>query len=62
MKAVAISSTTGISALLFSRVSGREVTRAGIGVARIDRSNIRQQKHREESEDQGKRPLAAFHL
>jgi len=41
MKAVAISSTTGIYALLFGCVSGREVTRDGIGVARIDRSNTR---------------------
>jgi len=60
-QAVAISRTTGVYALLFSRLSGREGTRSKIGVARIECSNTQRQKHCEEEGDHGKRPLAAFH-
>jgi hypothetical protein len=61
MTTVAIACTTGVYALLFSRLSGREGTRGKIGVARIECSNTQRQKHCEEEGDDGKRPLAAFH-
>jgi hypothetical protein len=48
-------------AFLFSRLSGREGTIGKIGVARIECSNTRRQKHCEQGEDDGKRPLPAFH-
>ena len=40
VKAVAISRTAGICALLFSRFSRREGTRGEFGIARIERFNI----------------------
>src|SRR5262245_23893981 len=58
---VAIACTTGVYALLFSRLSGREGTRGKIGVARVECSNTQRQKRCEEEGDHGKRPLAAFH-
>ena len=60
-QAVAISRTTGIYALLFSGPSRREGGRGDIGVARIERSRTRWQKHGEECGDDGKRSLAKFH-
>src|SRR5258707_665841 len=48
-------------AFLFSRLSGHEGTIGKIGVARIECSNTRRQKHCEQGEDDGKRPLPAFH-
>ena len=60
-QAVAIACTTGVFALLFSRLSGREGTGGKIGVARIECSSTQRQKHCEEEGDHGKRPLAAFH-
>ena len=53
MTTVAIACTTGVYALLFSRLSGREGTRGKIGVARIECSNTQQQKHCEEEGDHG---------
>src|SRR5262245_60955873 len=58
---VAIACTTGVYALLFSRLSGREGTRGKIGVARIECANTQRQKHCQKEGDDGKRPLAAFH-
>src|SRR5262249_55617412 len=57
----AIACTTGVYALLFSRLSGREGTRGKIGIARMECSNTQRQKLCEEEGDHGKRPLAAFH-
>jgi hypothetical protein len=61
MTTVAIACTTGVYALLFSRLSGREGTRCKIGVARIECANTQRQKHCEEKGDDGKRPFATFH-
>jgi hypothetical protein len=61
MTTVAIACTTGVYALLFGRLGGRESARGKIGVARIECSDIQRQKHREDDGDDGKRPLGAFH-
>src|ERR1700688_2713728 len=61
MTTVAIACATGVYALLFSRLSGREGTRCKIGVARIECSNTQRQMHYEEEGNDGKRPFAAFH-
>ena len=58
---VAIACATGAYALLFSRVSGCQGNRNGIGIARMTCLNTQRQKHYEECGDDGKRPLAAFH-
>ena len=58
---VAIVCATDINASLFSRLSGREGTKCEIGIARIECSNARRQKHCEKDESPGKRPPAAFH-
>jgi len=58
---VAIACTTGVYALLFSRLSGREGMRGKISVARIECSNTQRQKHCEEEGGHGKRALAASH-
>ena len=58
---VSIACTTSVYALLFRCLNGRKVARGEIGVARIECSNTRRQKHCEEEGDDGKRPLAAFH-
>src|SRR5262245_19374001 len=58
---VAIACTTGVYALLFSRLSGCEGTRGKIGAARIECSNTQRQKHCEEERDHGNRPIAASH-
>jgi len=47
--------------LLFSRLRGREDTRAKIGVARIECFNTQWQKRCDEEGDDGKRSLAALH-
>src|SRR6266446_2135669 len=57
---VAKACTAGVYAFLFSRLSGREVTRGKIGVARVECSNTQRQKRCEDGED-GKRRLPAFH-
>ena len=61
MTTVAIACTTGVYALLFSRLNGREGTRGKIAVARIECSNTQRQKPCEEEGDDSNRPLAAFH-
>jgi hypothetical protein len=48
-----IASTTGVQAFLFGCLSRRE--RFKTGVARIECVNARQQKHRKEERDDGKR-------
>src|SRR5271156_4283211 len=58
---VAIVYTTGIYALLFSRLSGREGTRGKIGVARIKCPNTQRQGQCEEESENGVWPFAAFH-
>jgi len=54
VKAVAISRTTGICALLFSRSSRHKGTGGEFSVARIERFNIQRQKRCEEYRDDGK--------
>jgi hypothetical protein len=61
MTTVAIACTTGVYALLFGRLGGRESARGKIGVARIECSDIQRQKHREDDGDDGNRSLGAFH-
>jgi hypothetical protein len=53
MTTVAIACTTGVYALLFSRLSGREGLKYKIGVVRTECSNTQRQKHREEERDDG---------